>query len=156
MSYGDDINIDEDGLDVEWINHSRLMMKYCRKAAEAHRDMDLAKERLDLARATLDQAIRSDPKAYGITAEKPTEASINAAILMNVDYQTASTAYIDAKFENNVANDAVRAFDHRKSALENLVRLHGQSYFAGPAIPRNLHDERLLKDKTAQAKVQMK
>ena len=156
MTYSDDINIDEESLDVEWLGHARLMMKYCRKAAEAHREMDLAKERLDLARATLDQAIRTDPKAYGVTAEKVTEASINAAILMHADYQAASTAYIDAKFENNVAADAVRAFDHRKSALENLVRLHGQQYFAGPSVPRNLHEERQMRDKAVQSKVQMR
>ena len=36
--------------------------------------------KLDLARATLDQAIRSDPKAYGVTAEKITEAAVGDAI----------------------------------------------------------------------------
>lgn len=156
MSYADDVDIDPDSLDVEWLNHPRLMMRYCRKSAEAHREMDLAKECLDLARATLNQAIRTDPKAYGITAEKVTEASINAAILMHADYQAASTVFINSKFENDVAAAAVRAFDHRKSALENLVRLHGQAYFAGPSVPRNLHDERLLKDKSAQGKVQIR
>ena len=153
MSYGDDVDIDENSLDVAWLEHARLMMKYCRKAAEAHRDMDLAKERLDLTRAQLDQAIRAEA---GQGEKKMTEASVNAAILMHPEYQAASTAYIDSKFENDVAAAAVRAFDHRKSALENLVRLHGASYFAGPSVPRNLHEERQLKDKAAQGKVQMR
>jgi hypothetical protein len=30
----------------------------------------------------------------------------------------------------------------RKAALENLVQLHGQNYFAGPKVPRNLSKER--------------
>lgn len=156
MSYADDVDIDEDALDVCWLEHPRLMMKYSRKAAEAHRTMDLAKEKLDLVYAQLDQAVRSNPKAYDITAEKPTEGAIKAAILTHVDYQIVSTAYIDSKFENAVAAKAVEAFEHRKSALENLVRLHGQQYFAGPSVPRNLHEERQLRDKAAQSKVQMR
>ena len=30
------------------------------------------------------------------------------------------------------------AFNHRKSTLENLVRLHGQEYFSTPNEPRDL------------------
>ena len=33
------------------------------------------------------------------------------------------------------------AIDQKKSALENLVKLHGQMYFAGPSIPRDLDKE---------------
>ena len=35
----------------------------------------------------------------------------------------------------------LKAFEQRKDALENLVRLHGQQYFAGPKIPRDLPSE---------------
>jgi hypothetical protein len=40
--------------------------------------------------------------------------------------------------------------DHRKSALENLVKLHGQQYFAGPMVPRDLTHE--WKNKQQQQK----
>ena len=153
MNYEQDIVIDEQSLDAEWLDQPDRMFRYCRHAAEPQRDMDLAKERLDLTRAQLDQAIRAEA---GQGEKKMTEASVNAAILMHPEYQAASTAYIDSKFENGVAAAAVCAFDHRKSALENLVRLHGASYFAGPSVPRNLHEERQLKDKAAQGKVQMR
>jgi len=33
----------------------------------------------------------------------------------------------------------------RKDALENLVRLHGQQYFAGPKMPRDVQWERQQK-----------
>jgi hypothetical protein len=37
----------------------------------------------------------------------------------------------------------------RKAALENLVQLHGQQYFAGPKMPRDLKEE-IRKHKEAQ------
>jgi hypothetical protein len=46
------------------------------------------------------------------------------------------------KYEAEVLQGAVNAVDHRKDALENLVRLHGLQYFAGPKVPRNLSEER--------------
>ena len=40
-----------------------------------------------------------------------------------------------------MAQGAVYAFEQRKTSLENLVRLHGQQYFAGPKMPRDLRKE---------------
>ena len=49
------------------------------------------------------------------------------------------------------AKGAVKAIDTKKTALENLVKLHGQSYFAGPAIPRNLNKEWEQKEQETQS-----
>ena len=35
----------------------------------------------------------------------------------------------------NILAGAKIAFEHRKKALESLVQLHGQQYFAKPLIP---------------------
>ena len=151
MSYEDDISIDEQALDVEWLDHPRRMMKYCEMAATTRRQMDLAKEELDAISARVGRSIRSDPEKYDLP--KVTESALQSAILLDEEYQEASRAYIDAKYENDVAFSAVRAFEHRKSALENLVRLHGQSYFAGPTVPRNLAEERKMRDVAVQKNV---
>jgi hypothetical protein len=121
MSYEQDIEIDESVLDVEWVDHPRRVLLYTTGAAEAHKEMDLAKSALDYARAKLDKEIREAPEAFGL-GTRITEGSIN--------------------FEYEVASGVVKSFEHRKSALENLVRLHGQSYFAGPSVPHNLSEER--------------
>ena len=45
----------------------------------------------------------------------------------------------------------------RKAALENLVQLHGQSYFAGPSVARNLQKERERKiEKRKQANTRIR
>ena len=63
------------------------------------------------------------------------EKSIEAAVTTAPDYQMANQEYIERKYEHDIATGVVRAFDHRKAALENLVRLHANQYFAGPSVP---------------------
>jgi hypothetical protein len=151
MNYEQDIEIDETALDVEWLGQASLTFKYCRHAAEMERVRDQAKENLNITRAEIDQKIRNNPEKYKI--EKVTEGSISAAILVHEDYKEANQAYIDAIFELNVAKGAVDAFQDRKKALENLVQLHGQSYFAGPKVPRNIKWEKQEKQKRANSSV---
>lgn len=157
MEYERDIQIDESSLDVEWLNQPRLMASYCEVAAEAHRKMDIAKERIDFVKAQLNQQIRSDPEGFGVVpgTRGITEGSIEAAVLLQEEYQDASRSHIDARYEYEVATGVVRAFDHRKTALENLVRLHGQAYFAGPSVPRDLPAERERRDRDIQGRVRV-
>jgi hypothetical protein len=115
------------------------MMKYAQISASARKTLDEAKEELEFVRAELDKAIRSNPDRYDI--DKITEAVVIATITIHKDYQKASSVLINAKYENDMAYGAVKAIDARKDALENLVRLHGQQYFAGPKVPRDLSFE---------------
>jgi hypothetical protein len=150
MNYEKDMQIDESALDVEWLDQASLMMKYARNAANTRRDMDQAKEALDYVKARLDSEIRTDPDKFGITA-KVTEATILNTILNQQDYKNANTRFIEAKYEADIAQGAVRAVDARKDALENLVRLHGQQYFAGPKVQRDLSWERAERQKKINA-----
>jgi len=143
MDYEKDIIIDEEALDFECLEQPRLMLKYTRIEAESIKELDLASENLSLVRAELDKAIRLDPEKFGI--EKVTETAITNVILSNEEYQKANKSLIEAKFDSKVAQGAVRAFDQRKSMLETLTRLHGQQYFAGPKVPRDLSKEAELK-----------
>lgn len=136
MSYEDDMRIDEDALDVELLEQPSLMTKYSRLLAEAKLERDLAKEELDLMRATIDLDIRDNPEKYQLS--KVTENAINNCILMEEQYQDVQKKYNQDNYEVNVLQGIINAIEHRKSALENLVKLYGQNYFAGPAIPHDL------------------
>lgn len=140
MNYENDITIDESSLDVEWLEQPQLMIRYAIKAAEARLERDLAKERLDVVKAELDKEIRMNPEKFEIA--KVTETAIQAAILTNSRYKEASEQYIQLRYEAEVLQSAVNAIEHRKSALENLVKLYGSQYFAGPKMPRDLSAER--------------
>jgi len=149
MNYEEDIKIDETSLDVEWLEQPKLFMRYARYAAETQKMFDLAKTNLDLVKAELDKAVREDPDKFGI--EKLTETVVLNTILSLPEYKEANEKCINAKYEADIAKSAVRAFEQRKEALENLVRLHGQQYFAGPKIPRDLSFEVKQKEEQKRA-----
>jgi hypothetical protein len=136
MSYEEDMYIDESALDIELLDQPSLMAKYSRLLAEAKRDRDIAKEALDLKKAEINLDVRDHPQNYSL--EKVTVDSVEACILQQDDYKEALKELNDANYEVNVLQGVVSAIDHRKSALENLVRLYGQNYFAGPAIPHDI------------------
>ena len=145
MNYEEDIQIDETALDVEWLDQPSLMMKYSRHAAEMRKRVDLAKEKLEYVKAKIDKDIRTNPDKFGI--DKVTEGAIFSAIQSTETFKEASTKVIETKFELDIAQAAVIAISQRKDALENLVRLYGQQYFAGPKIPRDINSERQKSDR---------
>ena len=153
MNYEKDITIEETALDVEWLEQPALMLKYARHAAEMQKELDYAKEDLDLAKSELDKAIRSNPDKYEI--EKITETVVQNTIISQDRYIEANHKLIEVQFELNVAKGAARAIDARTNSLENLVQLHGQQYFAGPKMPRDLSAEVEKREKQNQANMKV-
>jgi len=139
MNYEHDMTIDVDALDVEWAGQARLMMQYAKHAAKTRLEVERKKEELDIVRAGLDMKIRVDPEKYGIV--KLTESVVSSTIITQKEYMVANEEYQLLQYESNMAQGAVRALEGKKTALENLVKLHGQQYFAGPSVPRDLSKE---------------
>lgn len=136
MNYLEDLKIDESALDIEWLEQPELMFTYAKEAAEKMKLRDLAKEKVDFTYAVIEKDVRENPKNYDL--EKTTEGAIRSAVLTSDDYTESVEEYHSAKYEYELAKGAVTAIDSRKIALENLVKLHGQSYFAGPKVPRDI------------------
>jgi len=153
-NYESDMYIDENALDVELLEQPALMMKYSKMLAELKRDRDLEKENLDLTRAELDKAIRADPAFFDIV--KITETVITNTIITLKAYKAAMKEYLDTKFEVDVCQGVVSAIEQRKSALEYLVKLHGQQYFAGPSTPHDLTEARAKKTKSRNTRMKDK
>ena len=129
MDYEKDLQIDQDSLDQEWVYQPQLFFRYAREQVEAKARADAAKERVDVVKAELDGEVRAALQAAG---GKMTEAMVSAEIIQHHKYRTAMTEYMETAEEAGLLTAAVRAMDQRKSALENLVRLHGQEYFSAP------------------------
>lgn len=124
------LEIDEDNLDREWLGQSALYCKYAQRAARERFKVDEAKARLDVVRAKLDKAIRSDPGEFDL--EKVTESQVSNTILLQPDYEDALKAVHEAQYDVRMVEAAVGALDQRRKALENLVYLHGQQYWSTP------------------------
>src|SRR6185369_66865 len=89
--------------------------------------------------------IRERPSHYGIM--KVTIDAVEAVITEEETYQQAKQDLIASEYKVDMLEAAVKALDHRKKALENLVYLHGQSYFAEPRDRSGSMDE-AVKDQT--------
>jgi hypothetical protein len=134
-----DVEINPDTLDVEWCKQASLFGEYGMEQAAARARLDTAKERLDVKVAGLGLKIRSNPATFGL--DKVTEGSIQSVILLDTECAKLRGDVVTAQYELEMTGVAVRTMDHKKAALENLVRLQGQSYFAGPSVPRDLGAE---------------
>jgi predicted nucleotide-binding protein (sugar kinase/HSP70/actin superfamily) len=145
LNYIKDVFIDDSALDVEILEQPSLMMKYCIHAAEKEREFDNVKQIVEVIKAELDLKIREKPETFGIT--KLTEGAISSVITTDERYSNIYAEYLTAKYESNMANKAVKAIEQKKESLELLVKLHGQSYFAGPKVPHNLKEEREMRNK---------
>ena len=141
MDYKQDLKINPDQLDVEWLEQPLLFHKYSAKSAEANQFVRKCEERVKMTRSQLIlEASQGGEEVIG-TGIKPTAANIEAYFRGHSDHIKAKQVLHEAEHEAEMLNSAVFAFHQRKSALENLTKLHGQNYFAGPTIPRDLSEE---------------
>lgn len=124
------IDIDQNNLDKEWIEQPGLFYKYACLLADAKKSLAEAKSNYDLIQAETAAEIRREPERFGL--EKVTEAAITATIPLQTLVKKGSTDFIESRHTVDTLEAAVTALEHRKRALENLVSLHGQSYFSTP------------------------
>jgi len=155
FDYSAELSIDPDALDIEWLIQPSLFIKYAEALAEARLELDKNKTELDMIRADIDNEIRQNPIPYSGSDKKPTETQIANLVIQHPDVQNANDRFIESKHIVELLSLAVRAFDQKKAALENLVKLHGQQYFAGPMEPRNIGNEyhRSLKSQQTRSRV---
>lgn len=143
LDFEEDILIDESALDVEWLNQSDLFFKYSAALAEADRIAKRAHENLKTIRSEL--RLEAAEGGEDLIGTKPTADNVDAWVRIQDTYKKAKEDFHKREYEADILRGAVFAMRQRKDALENLVRLHGQSYFAGPTEPRNLSDESLIR-----------
>lgn len=132
--YENDLEIDSDKLDQEWLNQPNLFMKYAEKSAEAKKAMDEANERVKVTRSLLIKECKENFK-------KATSLEIEAYYRQDSRHIKAKKAHIQSEFEYNILNNVVFALHQRKTALENLVRLWADQYFSSPRMPENVNSE---------------
>ncbi|HUW44467.1 MAG TPA: hypothetical protein VMW50_01605 [Dehalococcoidia bacterium] len=131
-----DKEIDPSQLDVECVRQSDRFFHWSEMAVEAGYRVDRAKLKLDVTKARLEMKCRQKPANFGLI--KATESGIEAAVLAHEDYYATYRAWLDAKREQKMLDAAVASMESKRRMLDNLIRLHGQQYFAGPSTPHDL------------------
>ena len=143
IDYEQDLELDQHGLDFEWLRQASLYLKYSILYADLASYRDEAKEKLQRIDSEIDLEIRSDWSSFGFES-KPTEGAIRAIILQDDRHIKAANELNFATREVNIAQGAKVALDHKKAALERLSTLYLSGYWADPRITKeakNAYDE---------------
>ncbi len=133
-----DQKLDPTQLDLAASVQGEMFFHWAEQAIAARRQVDRAKLNLELVENGLSLDCRSNPDKYNLT--KVTEAAIASSIKCTSEYQDAASALTNARHEAGLLDAAVTAMEQRKRMIEVLITLHGQQYFAGPSVPRDLGD----------------
>lgn len=148
------IEIDMHDLARGWAEHSGRYFKLSLRLATARNDCSEAKINQDLCQAQMMDKIGSNPTKYSLT--KTTDAAIKAAVVASKEYQAATERVNETKFAQDILQGGLDAMDHRKRALENIVTLRGQAYFADPVDNSGGEAERHLNREAALIKNKVK
>lgn len=138
INYAQDIRIDPEALDVEWLKQPDIELKYIEAVAELAKEKDYAHEAVKTIRSELIQEANENPEDC-CGKERPNAGDIEAYYRTHKKYKKARKEMIELEAELQVLTD-MKDMIHftRTKSLENLVKLHGEGYFAGPSVPRNL------------------
>lgn len=120
-----DINIDAkispNDLDLEWREQAHLFSLYVEKQADAIHTQAKVESKLD----------NKFRNSWDPTWGKTSQAAIKAQI-------ESDPEFMEADYQTHLWVGRVKAMEHKKQALENLVKLAAMNYFATPKEPKDL------------------
>jgi hypothetical protein len=133
MNFGDSIKIEKDNLDGEFLRQPQLVFKFGKMEADADKEVNELEQKLKVAEAEAYKSARN-------STEKITEKAIQSVIDSSDEVRKISNDLIKARYNKKIMAAVVKAFDHRKSALENLVQLWMRDYFSTPKNPKGTEE----------------
>ena len=141
MDYEKDITIDENALDIEWLDQASLALKYAKHLTQLKARVARLEEKKKTKRSELILEVNENPIEL-MNKKTPNAADIEAYYRTDEEYKEIVKELLLVQEEAEFAELAFQEIAWtRKKSLEYLVILHGQQYFAGPKIPRDLSKE---------------
>lgn len=122
-----DLSINKFKLDEECISHSSIYFRYAEAQQEAKVELSKAKNNLELIEAEANINIRAELIKNGV---KFTEALITSYLAKDDSVKEAKEQAVKAEEVYSKLSVAVTAMEHRKSELDNLVKLYASGYFS--------------------------
>jgi hypothetical protein len=132
-----DIEINKFKLDQECATHAGLYLYYSELAAEAANNVNVLDDNLKAVMGTANIEIRNK---FTKAEMKFTEAVIASEVERSEKVITARESLRDAQYSLAKIRAGVSAFDHRKSQLDNLVRLYCAGYYSVPTAGGNARE----------------
>lgn len=129
FNFEKDQAIDLDDLHEEWRAHAQIRHKYAGEVSHLDKILKKANEDLNSVKSRLIRQCKEENPKF-------TVQQIDGFCIEHKDYIKARDNVIESEYNLNMAKNAVKAFDDRKSALENEVKLWLGNYFATPTEHR--------------------
>lgn len=141
LNYKLDVEIDHNALDVEMLRQGQLAVDYGEYWANCRHEVAKAQENVKIVRSDLIMRANKYPVKC-CKKEKPNAGDIEAYYRSHPKHKKAKEELIEAEHNLDIAEIAKSEICYtRKSRMDGLIKLHGQGYFAGPRVPRNLDKE---------------
>jgi len=157
MNYERDMHIDENSLDIEWLEQADLAVQWGKYYTECEEQFQRADENVKIVRSELILEINKNPEEFLGSGIKPTDTKVEAAYRVDKRHVEAKERWLKAKKKLGDAEIIKNEITFtRKSALENMVKLHSADWFAGPKMPRDLVSEREKMKKKFNKKVRIR
>lgn len=138
LNYKEDVRIDETSLDLEWLDQAELAISYGKEWAAIRKKVSLLDEKVKVVRSKLIRKAYENPEQY-LGQAKATMQTVEAFYRDHKKHKKLKQELIEAQEELDLVEVAKNEMSFtRKSALENLVKLHNADWFAGPTVPRDL------------------
>jgi hypothetical protein len=128
------LTIDKLQLDSQWEFHASYTDYWNDQLSETEKKMRNAKRAYEKKKASIELAYRTGKIKTDV---KITEGSIKALVIDNPEVNKTLDDYNKLLYEAAKIKGILEAWDDRKRALENEVKLFGMGYFALPNISGN-------------------
>jgi len=128
--FGEEIRINKYQLDDECERQPSLYHRYSRQLADAKKVADKAEDQLKFMLATTESDLRAGAANAGV---KITDAGVKAELELSAEVITAREELREANGRVYILQAAVNALEHRRSSLDNEVKLWLAGYFATPS-----------------------
>lgn len=131
FDFENELAIDLDNLHEEWRTHASTRYKYAGEVSYLDRVLKKVGEEMAAIKARLIQECKAENA-------KATVQQIDAYCIQSPDHIIAREKQMGTEYELNMAKNALKAFDDRKTALENEVKLWTANYFSSPTEERQI------------------
>ncbi len=129
LDFEKDISINKYRLDEECLSHAGIYARYMTAQAEADTAVSRAKDNLELVKAERYDVIKA---AFEKKNVKTTIPMMEKAVSSDEEVVAAKNELREAEDVLAKLTVAVKAFEHRRSELDNLVKLYCAGYYSTP------------------------
>ena len=147
LNFENDVAIDLDNLHEEWALHAHKRKAYADEVAFLSKQIKQQTKLIDVKKSQLKKEESRITIVIKSENPKATMQQIDAELILSTDtgLKTAQLAFsdeedkkIEMEYNLNMAQNALKAMDDKKQALENEVVLWSRDYFATPREKREI------------------